>query len=120
MENYVRKEVDEYGNAFYYNAKKHLHRTDGPAIEYAYGVKQWFIDGKLHREDGPAVEQADGYKCWYRKGKYHRVNGPAVIYLTGAKAYYLHGHPYTYSIYSNFVLFATLEPTRIDLNQIRE
>ena len=46
-----------------------LHREDGPAIEYADGYKEWYINGKLHREDGPAVEDPDGYKAWYINGE---------------------------------------------------
>ena len=39
------------------------HREDGPAVEYADGSKEWYLNGKLHREDGPACEYADGSKC---------------------------------------------------------
>jgi len=39
-----------------------LHREDGPAIEWADGSKEWWINEKLHREDGPAIEWADGTK----------------------------------------------------------
>jgi hypothetical protein len=41
------------------------HRTDGPAIEYAWGPKYWYLNGQLHREDGPAIEYPDGSKWWY-------------------------------------------------------
>jgi hypothetical protein len=47
----------------------HLHRTDGPAIEYPDGHKQWWVNGKWHREDGPAIEWADGNKSWYLNDK---------------------------------------------------
>ena len=43
--------VDEYG---------HLHRTDGPAVEYVSGHKEWWVHGVPHRIDGPAVEKSDG------------------------------------------------------------
>ena len=46
-----------------------LHRTDGPAIEWADGGKSWCLNGKLHRTDGPAVEWSDGDKAWYLDGK---------------------------------------------------
>jgi type I restriction enzyme M protein len=26
-------------------------------VEYSYGTKYWYKEGKLHREDGPAIEQ---------------------------------------------------------------
>ena len=59
--------VDEDGDKFYYSDKAMTirHREDGPAIEYADGDKEWFINGKLHREDGHAVEYANGYKAWW-------------------------------------------------------
>ena len=43
MKNYNRKEVDNNGNIIYYLNDK-LHRTDGPAVEYANGEKLWFIN----------------------------------------------------------------------------
>jgi hypothetical protein len=42
---------------------------DGPAVEYAYGYKEWYQHGLLHRIDGPAIECANGYKAWYYHGK---------------------------------------------------
>jgi hypothetical protein len=30
---------------------------------------KWNLKNKLHREDGPAVEFASGYKEWYLNGK---------------------------------------------------
>ena len=41
------------------------HRHDGPAIEYANGDKEWYVDNKRHRHDGPAIEWADGSKSWW-------------------------------------------------------
>jgi|SRR6056300_2046676 hypothetical protein len=59
------------GNTRYYSDRKMtiLHREDGPAIDYASGFKEWWINGKLHREDGPAIVWARGYKAWYLNGK---------------------------------------------------
>ena len=54
----------------YYNHNKILHRTDGPAIEFADGSKRWWVESQLHRLDGPAVEWADGSKEWWVEGKY--------------------------------------------------
>ena len=48
-----------------YDSSKEVHRTDGPAVEYADGTKAWYIDGKQHRIDGPAAEYSDGDKSWY-------------------------------------------------------
>ena len=70
---------------------KALHRTDGPAIEYANGDKYWFIDGRQHRTDGPAAEYADGSKHWLVDGKCHRIDGPAVEYANGGKRWYVDG-----------------------------
>ena len=41
-----RIEVDEDGTRRYYNTAGQLHRTDGPAIEWADGDKWWFLNGK--------------------------------------------------------------------------
>jgi hypothetical protein len=80
--------VDKQGTKFWYHKKK-LHRTDGPAVEYADGSKVWYVDGKFHRTDGPAEEYADGTKYWYRDGKLHRTDGPAIEYADGSKFWYL-------------------------------
>ena len=63
--------INEYGTKCHYSDRNMeiLHREDGPAIEYADGDKEWWINGKLHREDGPAIEDADGYKAWWINGK---------------------------------------------------
>lgn len=45
------------------------HREDGPAVEWADGIKSWWLNGKRHREDGPAIEWADGIKSWYLNGR---------------------------------------------------
>ena len=53
------------------------------------GIVSWRLNGELHRTDGPAIEWANGDKCWYLNGNRHRIDGPAVEY--GYKAWYLHG-----------------------------
>jgi len=68
---------------------KVLHREDGPAVEYASGSRDWYLNGKLHREDGPAVELADGSKAWWLNGKLHREDGPAIEYADGFKGWHL-------------------------------
>jgi len=45
------------------------HRTDGPAIEYIYGKKEWWVMGKLHRTNGPAVKGSDGSMLWFINGE---------------------------------------------------
>ena len=67
------------------------HREDGPAVEYANGYKEWYLNGKCHREDGPAIDDANGYKEWYINGKLHREDGPAVVYTDGSKSWYING-----------------------------
>ena len=61
--------IDEYGTKWYYNEQGQLHRTDGPAVEYANGDKEWWVNGQLHRPDGPAIEYASGTKSWWVNGK---------------------------------------------------
>ena len=69
----MKKEIDEFGNIFYYNENNKLHREDGPAIEYVDGDKWWYKNEKLHREDGPAMEY-DGYKeYWYNDIYYPEI-----------------------------------------------
>jgi len=94
--NYEKYEVRVYtdGDKYWYKEGK-LHRTDGPAIEYASGTKQWYQEGKLHRTDGPAVEYANGDKFWWKEGKRHRTDGPAVEYANGTKLWYIEGKEYT-------------------------
>ena len=67
METYTVK-IDEYKTIRWYQNGK-LHRTDGPAIEYADGTKFWYLKGELHRVEGPAIEYADGVKGWCLNGK---------------------------------------------------
>jgi len=42
-----------------------------------------------NREDGPAIEYANGIKCWYKEGEYHRTDGPAIEYPDKSKSWYL-------------------------------
>ena len=65
-----RVEVDEDGARRYYNTNDELHRTDGPAVEWAVGEQRRYQNGQLHRTDGPAAEWAGGLKCWYINGKH--------------------------------------------------
>ena len=52
----------------YPNSSQLLHRLDGPAVEYAAGTKEWYVDGELHRVDGPAIEYSSGDHYWYVDG----------------------------------------------------
>ena len=44
-------------------------------------INDWYLNGELHRTDGPAVEYANGNKYWYLNGKFHRTDGPALNML---------------------------------------
>ena len=39
-----------------------LHREFGPAVEFASGYKEWYLNGKRHHENAPAVELSNGTK----------------------------------------------------------
>jgi hypothetical protein len=69
----------------------HLHRLDGPAIEWASGSEEWYKDGELHRLDGPAQEFTSGTKHWYQDGELHRLDGPAAEYHNGIYKWYHKG-----------------------------
>ena len=86
-----RIEVDKFGTRWYYNNAGQLHRTEGPAIEYANGNKEWWQDGLRHRTDGPAVEWVDSTKSWFQNGQFHRTDGPAIEYPTGHKRWFING-----------------------------
>ena len=90
-----RIEVDAYGTRRYYNAAKQLHRTDGPAIEYADGSKSWYKNDQYHRTDGPAIDWTCGRKEWYQNHKRHRIDGPAIIFEDGHKLWYINGKKLT-------------------------
>ena len=62
---------------------------------YDDGGKEWYQNGQLHRTDGPAIEYADGSKSWYQNGKRHRTDGPASEYTNGDKFWYLEGQELT-------------------------
>ena len=53
----------------YYNKDGKRHRSDGPALIWADGEKERYINGKPHREDGPAIIYSNGYEAWYINGK---------------------------------------------------
>ena len=83
--------VNEEGNKRYYSDREMYtrHREDGPALEYADGGKEWWINDKRHREDGPAIEWASGDKEWWINDKLHREDGPAIEYADGDKEWWV-------------------------------
>ena len=87
----------------YRNAESRLHRTDGPAVEYANGSKCWYKEDKYHRTDGPAAEYANGTKHWYKDGKLHRTDGPPIESYNGSKYWYIDGIEYSLEAYIDLV-----------------
>ena len=85
-----------------------LHRTDGPAVEWADGGKSWYLNGKRHRTDGPAVERANGTKEWLLNGKRHRTDGPAVERANGTKEWWLNGKYLGWDVKGFLALWAKL------------
>ena len=85
------KTKNKYGDKIWKNEKGQYHRNDGPAIEYANGVKQWYKYNELHRENGPAIEWVDGSKEWWVDGNRHREDGPAIEYADGTKYWFYNG-----------------------------
>ena len=47
--------------------------------------------GKLHRNNGPAIIYADGSKEWWLNGERHRKGGPAIVHADGTERYFIHG-----------------------------
>jgi len=73
-ENDPPTEIDSNGTKFWKNSSGQLHRdNDKPAVEWASGSKEWWINGKWHRDnDKPAVEWSNGSKLWCVNGKFIR------------------------------------------------
>ena len=92
----VMKKILESGTIVYEDDSGLFHRLDGPAIEYANGNKEWYVNGERHRLDGPAVEYNDGYKEWYMNDNIHRIDGPAIIHSDNEVFYYLNGIEYSF------------------------
>ena len=88
-------EVNEERTLWFKEGTRTRHREDGPAVEYADGSKEWWLNGKRHREDGPAVEDASGSKIWYLNGEFHREDGPACEWADGDKWRYLNDNELT-------------------------
>ena len=67
-------------------------------INISFIRRLWFSyykPGHIHRLDGPAVEWGNGYKSWFKHGIKHRIDGPAVIWSDGSKEYYIENVRYT-------------------------
>jgi len=60
--------VSHNGDKYWY-FNNHIHREDGPAIEYTNGDCEFWLYGLRHRLDGPAVDWADD-KQWFYMDKH--------------------------------------------------
>lgn len=68
----------------------HRDEADGPAIEWASGTQEWYLNGKRHREGGPAVtHHPNGAVEYWVDGKRHREDGPACIWADGTEEYWV-------------------------------
>lgn len=105
---YVVIKTDVAPGKYYYSDPEctTLHRTNGPAIEYDNGNKQWYQNGVLHRTDGPAVERVDGNTQWYYQGDLHRIDGPAAEYADGTKIWALDGDQMPEQLHAIHVKYA--------------
>lgn len=107
-------EINESGDNVY-RLNGRLHRTDGPAIDYANGDKFWYLNGDLHRTDGPAIDYAHGSKFWYLNGKYHRTDGPAVEYPDGYMRWCLNGNEYSFEEWLELTPLSEKEKVKLRL-----
>jgi hypothetical protein len=88
-------ETDEDGTIRYRNAEGWLHNPAGPAIIWADGDKDYYLNDQLHNPAGPAIIRGDGYTGYYINGKRHNPHGPAVVGANGRKLYYINGKELT-------------------------
>jgi len=63
-------ETNEHGTITYHNADGDFHNPNGPAVIYADGRKEHWINGELHNENGPAVIYSSGDKEHWVDGEF--------------------------------------------------
>jgi hypothetical protein len=78
-----------------------LHNVHGPAVRYANGDCEYYVNGLRHNaiEDAngafrqqPAVIRADGTRIYYVRNEVHRADGlPAAIFANGGIEFREHG-----------------------------
>jgi hypothetical protein len=88
-------------------------------VEYLYGTKEWFKEGKLHREDGPAIEHENGLKEWWVEDILHRTDGPAVEYPNGSKEWWIEGKQIPTEINITNKLYLGKEKGKYNLEWLR-
>ncbi len=96
MEEYIVRVYDN--RTEWRNKNGNLHRIDGPAVEFANGDKEWWVNGQRHRIGGPAYETSYGV-TWWQHGELHRIDGPAIERSNGDKEWYIKGIEYTEAEY---------------------
>ena len=69
---------DSAGGLRWTRADMSLHREGGPAVEFADGTWEWWIDGK--RLDPQPTKEAGVWTFRDIEGQRHRTDGPAVIW----------------------------------------
>jgi hypothetical protein len=64
--------VRNESETIYYNSSGQKHRDDDlPAIIWADGAQEWYVNGRRHRDNGlPAFIDPDGTQYWYVNGKF--------------------------------------------------
>jgi hypothetical protein len=74
----------------YLNDEGLRHRIDGPAVIYADGREQYWVDGKLHRIGAPAIIE---HHCvvYCKNGLQHREDGPSLIFNDGYEEFWIDG-----------------------------
>ena len=62
--------ISANGTIRYYNSQGQLHRKYGPAIIFATGHQEWYLNGKQHRDGEAAVILPSGVgTLWYNHGR---------------------------------------------------
>lgn len=80
------------GHEYYKDFDDRLHRTDGPAVLYNDGGREWWIHGVKHRHGAPAVIFPGGREEWWNYGTRHRDGGPAITETAAIlEEWYFHG-----------------------------
>lgn len=75
----------------YYTEKGFISNSDGPAVIYPNGRKEWYYAGYMHRVNGPAIIDPNFGRVWVQRGTIHRADGPAVIKNTGEYEWWVWG-----------------------------
>lgn len=85
---------------------------------YTNGDRSWCQNGLLHRTDGPAVEWANGDRGWYQNGKLHRTDGPAVEWANGVREWWIESKPLTEEEFNKQTKKTTCEGKTVTIDGI--